>query len=465
MPRDLRRLFNPRSVVVIGASRNPGAVGYGVLKGLHTGGFFPCVHGKPFPGKIYAVNPKATNIQGIRSYPSINQVPGKPDLAIFCIPAKIIPMVMQDCIKKGIKNAIIISAGFAEFGEQGKHLQAELKRIIKGKVNVVGPNCLGVINTHSKMNASFGPTMPPVGHIGFITQSGALADSIIDWSVTERYGFSTLISFGNGMDLDAADYLEYLGRDPKTKAITIYLEGISDGRKFMRIAKQVTKRKPVIVIKAGRTESGQKAISSHTGSLAGSYKTYEAAFKQCGVIVVDTVEELFDTAKALSHQPPCKNGIAIITNGGGAGVLTADNCDVLGVKLTEFDELMLKRLDKTQKMHPAYSRRNPLDLVGDALPERYEAALDIVMSNKDVHGAIVLQTLQTMTDTVADAKIVTKIHKKYPRKPIICVYMGGKFSAAGVEFLEEHNIPDYNDPRKAALAMKALIDRWELLRS
>lgn len=462
--RNLNKLFNPKSVAVIGASRNPGSVGYGVLKSLLRGGFFQDKNVKPFKGKVYAINPNANTVQGQKCYKSIKDIRGKVDLAIFCIPAKIILRVMHDCLDKGVGNAIIISAGFQEYGVQGKALQAELKRLVKDRMNIVGPNCLGIINTHAQLNASFGPTMPPIGNIGFITQSGALADSIIDWAVGERYGFSKLISYGNGMDLDAADYLEYLGNDPRTKAIAMYLEGLPDGKKFMRIAKKVTRKKPVVAIKAGRTQSGQKAISSHTGSLAGSYKIYEAAFKQSGITVADTVEELFDLAKALGHQKPCKNGIAIITNGGGAGVLTADHCESLGVKLVEFHELLLKRLDNTGKMHPAYSRRNPLDIVGDARPERYKAALDIVMQDKEVNGAIVLQTLQTMTDTVEDAKIILKANKKF-KKPIICVYMGGKYSQEGIDYLEDHKIPDYNDPRKAALAMKALINRHEWLRS
>jgi acetyltransferase len=462
--KKLDGLFNPKSVAVIGASRDPDSVGFGVLKGLLTGGFFSNPHARPFPGKIFPINPHADKIQGHPCYKSVKDIKDKIDLAIFAVPARIVPLSMKECLDKGIKNAIIVSSGFAEFGEQGKQLQADLTKMTKGHINIVGPNCLGIINTHASLNASFAPTMPPRGSIGFITQSGALADSIIDWSIAERYGFSKIISFGNGMDLDVADFLEYLGNDKATRAIAIYLEGLKDGKKFMKIAKKVARRKPIVAIKAGRTASGEHAISSHTGSLAGSYEVYDAAFRQCGITIAKTVEELFDFAKVLSFSSPCKNGIAIITNGGGCGVLCADNCETLGVQLVPFEESLLKQLDATGKMHPAYSRRNPLDIVGDALPERYEAALDIVLSSKEVHGAIVIQTLQTMTNSVADAKIVARARRKFREKPIICTYMGGQFSKSGIRFLEDHGVPDVNDPAKAAACMKVLIDRYAFLK-
>ncbi|MCK5629682.1 MAG: CoA-binding protein, partial [Nanoarchaeota archaeon] len=297
----------------------------------------------------------------------------------------------------------------------------------------------------------------------FISQSGALADSIIDWAIEAEYGFSAIISIGNQADLDTSDFIEWLGNDPHTKAIALYIEGLEDGRKFIEIAGRISKNKPIIVLKGGRTEKGQKAISSHTGSIAGSYRIYETAFKQYGIEIADNVEELFDLAKALANQPPCKkNSIAIITNAGGPGVLCADFCESRGVNLAELKDSTISKLDKSGKMHPAYSRQNPLDLVGDALPERYEAAINTLLSEDYISGMIIIQTLQTMTDPIKDAEIIIKAKKRFKDKPIVCAFMGGMFSRKGMELLETNKIPNYNDPKKAARAMKALIDRTKI---
>jgi acetate---CoA ligase (ADP-forming) len=443
---------------VIGASRRPASVGHGVLKNLLSGGVFQNKYCTPYRGKIFAVNPNATSVLGQKCYESVLQIKDKIDVAIFAVPSSLVLQGVQECTRKKIKIGIVISAGFGEQNEEGRKLQDEVVQAArKGGMRIIGPNCLGIIRTPNRMNASFAPSTPPRGNIAFISQSGALADSIIDWALRDRYGFSTIISFGNGADVDASDFLEWLGDDKETKAIAMYIEGIKDGRKFMRIARKVTRKKPVVVIKAGKTELGQKAVSSHTGSLAGGYQVYKAAFRQSGVIVADTVEELFDVAKALAEQPPLKlNSVVIVTNGGGAGVLTADYCEELGLKLATLSPETVRKLDSTGLMHPAYSRRNPLDIVGDALPERYKAAVDLLLSEKYVGGLIMLQTLQTMTDPLKDAQIVIDAHRRHPDKPVICVYMGGKFSQEGVKYLEDHSIPDYNDPSKAAKAMKAL---------
>lgn len=460
--RDLNSLFNPKSVAVIGASRKPNSVGQGVVLSLLKGGVFSSHYNKPFVGLIHLINPNAKKILGLECHESILDVQGFVDMAVICVNAKFVLRAVQECAIKKVKSIIIISAGFSEFSKEGKELQDKILDIARNNhINIVGPNCLGVIRP-GYMNASFAPCMPPAGDVAFISQSGALADSIIDWSVDNRYGMSAMVSYGNKADMDAHDYIKWLKNDPQTKAITMYIEGIDDGKEFMKIASEVTKVKPVIVLKGGRSEKGQKAISSHTGSLAGSYDIYKTAFKQSGVIVADTVEELFDFAKVLAEQPACKkNNIAIITNGGGAGVLCADYCEELGVNLVALKESTLKKLDETGLMHPAYSRRNPLDIIGDALPERYAAALDILMGENYIDGVIVIQTLQTMTDPVENAIIITEAKKKYG-KPIVCTYMGGKFSSRGIKYLEEHNIPDYNDPKKAAQAMWALIEKGKI---
>jgi len=459
--KPLDYILKPKSIAVVGASRRVESVGHGILTNLIKGGVFMSKYCKPFKGRVYAINTKANTVLGKKAYNSVLDVKQNIDLAVIAVPSKVVPAVMQECVTKGVRGAIIISAGFGEFGEKGIALQKEVLKIAKkGNIRIVGPNCLGILRTENSMNASFAPTMPPRGKIAFVSQSGALADSVIDWAIENRYGFSNVISYGNKADLDVNDFMEWLADDPETNVITLYIEGVKDGRKFLKAAKKVAKKKPVIALKAGRGAAGSKAISSHTGSLAGSYETYQAVFRQSGIIPADNVEELFDLAKALAEQPAVsKNSIAIVTNGGGCGVLTADYCEEFGVQLAKFTKNTIKKLEKGGKMHPAYSRRNPLDIVGDALPERYRVAIDTLIAEPYIHGLIVLQTLQTMTDPIKDAQVMIDAHKKWPNKPIIAVYMGGKFTEGGVNFLEDHCIPDYNDPRKAARAMWALIER------
>lgn len=463
---NLNQIFKPKSIAIIGASRDPDSVGQSVLRNLVKGCVFECEYCRPFLGKVYPINPFAEEILGIKCYKNINDIKDKVDLAIICVPAKFVLKVVKDCVKKRVKGVIIISSGFAETGKKGRKLQDKIVKVLrKANTPLIGPNCLGIIRPSSNLNASFAPSMPPQGNITFISQSGALADSIIDWAIKERYGFSTVVSYGNRADLDVHDFIKYFAADKETRAITLYLESVEDGKGFMKIAKKVTKKKPILALKAGKTSHGKKAIASHTGSLAGDYKVYEAAFKQSGIMVADTVEELFDNAKALANQPACKrNAVAIITNGGGCGVLAADYCEELGIKLVELKKSTIKKLDKSKVMHHAYSRRNPLDIVGDALPIRYNVAVNTLLSEPYISGLIVIQTLQSMTKPVKNANVVIEAHKKYPKKPIICVYMGGRFSRKSIAILERHGIPDYNDLRKAALAMKALIKRGEMLK-
>ena len=453
---NLEKLFNPKNIAVIGASRNEKSIGHGILKNLVTGCVYPSEYCQPFSGKIFPVNPNADKILNLKCYKSILDIKQNVDLAIIVVRASLVLDVVNQCVKKGVKSVIIISAGFAEFNAQGRKLQDKVAQVLK-KANIptLGPNCLGIIRPVNNMNASFAPAMPPKGDIAFISQSGALADSIIDWSIENRYGFSAIVSYGNKLMLDVADFLEYFDKDKNTKVIALYIEGIDDGQKFIRVAKKI--KKPMIVLKAGRSKQGIKAISSHTGSLAGSYDIYKAAFKQSNVLIADTVEELFDNAKALANLPKLKGGVGIVTNGGGCGVLCADHCSELNVPLVDLKESTLKKLDKSGKMHPAYSRRNPLDIVGDALAERYEVAIDILLSEKYIGGLIVIQTLQSNTESEEDAKVVIRARKKYPQKPIVCVYMGGRFSQAAIDLLENAKVPNYNDLKKAALATKALL--------
>jgi acetyltransferase len=465
MRYNLDPVFNPRTVMLVGASRDPNSVGQGILRNLIRGSVFYSEFARGFSGNIYPVNPNASEILGLKCYASIKDVKDDIDLAIIATPARTVPTIIKQCINKKVKGIIVISAGFAEIGKQGQKLQEEIKKSAeKANIPLIGPNCLGIVRPCNNLNASFAPTMPYAGKIAFVSQSGAIADSIIDWAVENRYGFSTLISYGNKAVLDVYDFIEWLEKDPETKAIAIYIEGVGDGRRFMEVARRVSKTKPIIALKAGRTKKGVAAIASHTGSLAGSYEVYKAAFKQSNVFLAETIEELFDLAKALAYQPPVKkNAVVIVTNGGGCGVLCADHCTKLGVNIIELKKSTIDRLDATKKMSPAYNRSNPLDIIGDAMPEQYAAAVNTLLGEDYIHGLIVIQTLQTMTNPEEDARIVIEAKKKYPEKAVICTYMGGKYSQRGIRLLESHSIPDYNDLSKSAKAMWALIERAKQL--
>ncbi|HLC46968.1 MAG TPA: CoA-binding protein [Candidatus Nanoarchaeia archaeon] len=459
--RPLDPLFNPSSIAVIGASRRDNAAGHGVLKNLVTGGVFQTYFCKPFKGKVFAVNPNAAEILGVKCYSSVLEIEEQVNLAIICVPAETVIPVLKECGKKKVKAAIIIAAGFREAGQKGMLLQKKIDEVAKQyKIRYLGPNALGIIRTSWAMNASFSPTMPRSGDVAFVSQSGALADSIIDWAVSHRYGFSAVVSCGNQENIDAADLIEWLADDEETKAITVYLEGVPDGQKLMAAMKAASKKKPIIALKGGKSAAGHAAAQTHTAAIATEYEIFKAAFSQCNTHIVDTVEELFDTAKALAQQPVCaQKEIAIITNGGGAGVLCADYCHELGIPLAMIKESTLKKIDDSGKMHRAYSRRNPMDILGDALPERYEVAVNALLSDPGIGGLIVIQTMQTMTNSRKDAEVIVEARKRFPEKPIICTYLGGMLSKPGMDVLDSHNIPDYNDTRKAALAMKALIER------
>ncbi|MCD6083711.1 CoA-binding protein [Candidatus Aerophobetes bacterium] len=462
---ELKCFFEPEGVAVIGASRRTEKLGYQVLKNLIDGGSFTLPHLKGFSGKIFPVNPKADEILGLRCYHSVKDIPERVDLAIICIPAKLVPQAVKDCAEKGVKGINIISAGFAEAGEEGKRLQDEFLKIAKeAGIRIVGPNCLGTLYTPTHLNASFGGFLPLPGEVAFISQSGALMDSVIDWAVKEGYGFSAMISYGNKSDLDAPDFIAWAAKDPYTRAITLYIEGFNDGRYFLEVARRVSSIKPIIAFKAGKTSAGTKAVGSHTGSLAGSYQVYKGAFRQSGVIMADTLTQMFDLAKALAHQPPPEgNRVAIVTNGGGNGVMCADFCEELGIQLPSPPSELIEKLDRTGKMHPAWSRSNPLDIIGDAGPERYEVALEAVMSCDVYDGVIVIQTLQTPTRPMEDAKIVVEMHRKY-KKPVIAAFVGGKITEPSVKYLEEHGIPNYNDMDRAAKAMWALMEYGKYLK-
>ncbi len=447
--RNLDRIFNPKTVALIGATSRAGSVGLGILKNL--------MEGKK-KRRIYPINPYEKKVLGINCLASVESIKEEVDLAIIAVPAKIVPKVLGESIEKRVGGIIIISAGFAEDKEEGKALQKEItEMVIKSRIPMVGPNCLGILRPSLDFNASFAPTSPKKGSIAFLSQSGALIDSVIDRNSAVNYGFSTIVSYGNEADLDVSDFLDYLKNDEETKVIAVYLEGVEDGRKFMKVAREVSKVKPILVLKAGKTEPGQKAVLSHTASLAGSHLIYSAVFKQTGIIEVESLEELFDMAMALSCQPRCKNGIAVITNGGGAGVLMTDYLEELGINMPKLNAATIGKLEKSRIMNPAFSKNNPLDIVGDALSDRYELAISSLLAQKDIFGLVVVQTLQIMTDPEKNAKIIVRAKNKWKEKPIVTAFLGGALTASAVEFLEKNGIPNYSDLKRAANAIKSLV--------
>lgn len=447
--KNLESIFNAKTVALVGATGRPGSVGAGVLKNL--------IEGKS-ERKIFGVNPKEKEIMGVECFKSIKDIKEDIDLAIIAVPATAVKEVVKECSEKKVSGIIIISAGFAESGKEGRILQDEVAEIARSAgIPLVGPNCLGILRPEENLNASFAPLSPKSGSVAFLSQSGALIDSIVDQSLEENFGFSALVSYGNEADLKLNDFLEFFEKDENTKVIAVYLEGIKEGRKFMEVAKRITKKKPILVLKAGKTDAGRKAALSHSASLAGEARVFSSVFKQCGILEVESFEELFDNVKALAWQPKCENSFAIITNGGGAGVLSADYCQELGVNLTELKSKTIERIESSGKMNPSFSRANPLDIIGDATAERYEVALNCVLEQEDVAGVLIIQTLQIMTDPKENANIIIKARKKWEKKPIVCAFLGGKITKEGSKILEENKIPNYPDLKRAVRALKSLI--------
>jgi acetyltransferase len=441
----LEKMFNPESVAVIGASHVKGKVGRAVLDNLLNG----------YEGKIYPINPKSLEIEGLKCYKTVLEVPGPIDLAVIVIPSKLVPQAVRECGEKGIKYLVIISAGFKEVGVEGARLENEVKDIARSyNMRIVGPNCLGILNTHTRCNASFAKKMPPAGNVSIITQSGALGTAILDWSDATDVGFDCFVSLGNKSDLNEIDFMEAWKNDDNTKVILAYLEGITDGRRFIEVARDVSKVKPVIVVKSGRTSAGARAVSSHTGSLAGSDAAYDSAFMQSGVIRAETMSEFYDMAGGFCCQPvPKGDRVAIITNAGGPGIMATDACERFGLRLATLSKETVDALKTT--LPPAASFYNPVDVLGDASPHLYKFALETVIKDEGVDGIIVLATPQAMTDPVAIAEVIGEA-KKTTDKPILPCFVGGLVMGEGVAVLKHHGIYNYDDPSRVAYTMRMM---------
>jgi len=440
----LDAFFAPKSVAVIGASETAGSVGRTILWNLIS---------NSFGGTVFPVNSKRASVLGIKAYPSVAALPDAIDLAVIATPAPTVPAIVDECVAAGVKGAIIISAGFKECGAEGAALE---KRILaaaqRGSLRIIGPNCLGLMNPISGLNATFAGKMALAGSVGFISQSGALCTAVLDWSLRELVGFSAFISIGSMLDVDWGDLIDYLGDDPRTRSIIIYMESIGDARSFLSAAREVALTKPIIVIKAGRTEAAAKAAASHTGALTGSDEILDAAFRRSGVLRVNNIADLFYMAEVLAKQPRPKGPrLTVLTNAGGPGVLAADSLIGNGGELAELSQQTIESLNKLLPAH--WSHNNPIDILGDAGPERYAKAVEIVAQDPGSDGLLVILTPQAMTDPTQTAEQV-KAFASLTNKPILASWMGGASVAAGESILNSSNIPTFPYPDTAARAFQ-----------
>lgn len=443
----LEAFFRPSSVAVIGASRDPAKLGYAVLANLKNAGF---------PGPIYPVNPKAGEILGLRAYPTVEDIPDPVDLAVVVIPYPRVPAVLEQCGRKGVPAVVVISAGFREAGREGLERERELIAIAKRYgIRLIGPNCLGVIDTGTPLNATFAAGMPPAGPMAFMSQSGALGTAVLDLALAGEIGFSRFVSLGNKADVDEVDLLEVWEKDADSRVILIYVEGLPDGQRFMEVARRVTRKKPVVAVKSGVTKAGSRAVSSHTGSLAGSEAAYQAAFRQAGVIRAESMERLFDYARAFAYQPlPAGDRVAIVTNAGGPGILATDALEHAGLDLARLQRETIEEL--MADLPSAASAANPVDVLGDALADRYEHALRLVLADPGVDAVIVIVTPQAMTQIEETAHVVGRVAKQTD-KPVLGCFMGEARIRAGVEVLREYGVPNYPYPERAAAALAAMV--------
>jgi acetyltransferase len=438
--RSLDVFFSPSTVAVIGATEKEGSVGRTIVRNLITGSF---------GGTVYPVNPNRPSVLSIRAYPRIADIPQPVDLAVIVTPAQTVPGIIGECVEARVKGAIVISAGFKETGESGAELERQiLERARRGNLRVIGPNCLGVMRPPQGLNATFAGGLAHAGSVGFISQSGALCAAVLDWSLRENVGFSAFISIGSMLDVGWGDLIDYLGSDPKTHSIVMYMETIGDARSFLSAAREVALSKPIIVIKAGRSEAAAKAAASHTGSLTGSDEVLEAAFRRCGVLRVNTIAEVFYMAEVLAKQPRPKGPrLTVVTNAGGPGVLAADALLGNGGELAALSKETTDALNRI--LPAAWSHNNPIDVLGDAGADRYAKALEIAAKDPGTDGLLVILTPQAMTDATQTAEQMKPYAKAFG-KPVLASWMGADEVAAGVEILNQAGIPTFPYPDTAA---------------
>ena len=449
---DMDKFFQAKSIAIIGVSKDPKKVGHVILRNIVDGGY---------KGRIFVVNPNAGEIAGFKSYPSVLSVKDKIDMAIISVPTEFVMKVIGECGRKKIRNVVIITSGFKEIGNY--RLEESLKKKLKKfRIRAIGPNCLGVFDARSKLDSLFLPRYrmkrPKEGGISFICQSGAIGSAILDMATSRGYGFSKFVSYGNAVDIDESDLLKYMGNDNKTKVICMYIEGVHNGRKFLETAKSVSQKKPIVAIKGGITEEGSKAALSHTGSLAGSAEVYKGAFRQAGVIQVESLEEMFDIAKAFekSAKPRGSRGM-IITNGGGYGILSTDYIVKYGLRLAELSSESKKNLRRS--LPKIINIKNPLDLAGDATTERYKIAVEASLNDSNIDVVLVDVLYQTPLISTDIIDVIIEFDKA-KKKPILVVSTGGEFTEMLSRELEENGIPTYSYPINAVKSIKGLVEYY-----
>lgn len=435
-------MFAPKSVALIGATESLGSVGRALMENLRA-----------FSGAVYLVNPKRSTVLGQKAFSKIGDVPGDVDLAVIATPAATVPSIVGECAAASVKGAVIISAGFKECGPEGTDLERQIFAQ-RGRMRIVGPNCVGVMLPHIGLNATFAKPLALPGNIGFISQSGAMCTAILDWSLSNRLGFSAFISIGSMLDVDWGDLIYHFGDDPRTRSILIYMESVGDARSFLSAAREVALTKPIIVIKVGRSEAAARAAASHTGALTGSDDVLDAAFRRVGVLRVDSIGELFDIAELLGKQPrPAGPRLAIVTNGGGPGVLATDALIECGGKLAELSPETFEKLNKLLPAH--WSRGNPVDILGDADAQRFEKAVEIVARDENNDGLLAILSPQAMTNASATAEKL-RAFGKLKTKPFLASWIGGAGVAPGAAILDRANIPTFEYPDAAARAFCAM---------
>ncbi|MGD8769948.1 MAG: bifunctional acetate--CoA ligase family protein/GNAT family N-acetyltransferase [Desulfobacterales bacterium] len=445
---NLDRIFNPGAIAVIGASEKAGSVGSTLILNLFQSGF---------DGDLFPVNPRHKTIHGLKSLPSILNAERRIDLAVIATPIATVPSIVKECVQKGVKGAIIVSAGGKEAGVKGREIEAQIGKYARqGGLRIIGPNCLGIICPQQNLNASFVAHMPHKGNLAFISQSGAICSAILDLSMQEGFGFSHFVSIGSMVDVDFGDLIDFLGADPQVSSILLYVESLTNIRKFMSAARAVSRSKPIVVLKSGRSIAGTKAAASHTGAMAGEDSVYDAAFKRAGIVRVDTIGELFDCAELMARQPrPTGARLAVITNAGGPGVMAADALSHYGSEPILLSPDTISKLDAV--LPSLWNRSNPIDILGDASPERYANAIEICVEAKEFDGLLVILSPQAMTDPTAVAeKLALTFQKK--RYPLFTAWMGGVDVAKGKEILNQAGIPTYDTPEEAIRAFLYMVD-------
>ncbi len=444
---DLTTLFNPVSIAVVGASAKEGKIGNAVLKNIITSGY---------RGKIFPVNPKETEIERLKCYKSLQEIPQAVDLAIVAIPARAVPGIAEECGEKGVNSLIVLSAGFKEVGKEGLALEKDLIAACqKFGINLLGPNSVGLIDTHTPFNASFGANFPKCGDIAFLSQSGAMLVAILDWSRSIGLGFSKVISLGNKAALSETDLIKHTAEDPNTSVILCYIEDISDGENFLNVVGKATKKKPIIIFKSGASQAGARAASSHTGALAGSDLAYDTAFRQCGVIRARSMTELFDLAVAFSQSPqPRGDRVAVVTNAGGPGIIASDSIEQNGLTMSRFDKDTISDLQSS--LPPEASVYNPVDVLGDAKADRYRFSIEKIAEDPNVDSIITLVCPTAVGEPLETSKALIDISKKHPKKSFMGVYMGGETLQGGVQLLREAKIPCFTFPETAINTLKGM---------